>query len=204
MITIYHLERSRSDRAVWLMEELDAPYRIEYFARLPTWEAEPAYKLLHPLGSSPVIDDNGKVIAESGAIIEYLATTQGDGSLVVRPGCADYADYLYWFHFSEATLMTELTREIMSERVGVAFDNPGRVYCRNRIAQLMAFINARLGEVSFFAGARFTAADIMMTFPFTTARQFVPLDVDPYPNIARYLEAIAARPAYQRCRAIAP
>lgn len=204
MITIYHLERSRSDRAVWLMEELDAPYRIEHFARLPTWEAEPAYKILHPLGSSPVIDDDGKVIAESGAVIEYLATTQGDGALVVRPGSADYADYLYWFHFSEATLMTELTREIMSERVGVAFDNPGRVYCRNRIAQLMAFIDARLGEVPFFAGARFTAADIMMTFPFTTARQFVPLDVDPYPNIARYLEAIAARPAYQRCRAIAP
>ena len=166
--------------------------------------AEPAYKALHPLGSSPVIADDGRIIAESGAVIEYLATTQGDGALAARPGSADYADYLYWFHFAEATLMGELTREIMSERAGVAHDNPGRVYSRERMTQLLAFVDARLREAPFFAGDRFTAADIMMAFPFTTARLFVPIDVDPHSNLVRYLDQIEARPAYRRCRAIAP
>lgn len=203
VITIYHLDRSRSERAVWLMEELGEPYEIEHFERTETLSAEPAYKKLHPLGSSPVIKAEGRMLAESGAVIEYLATTAGGGRLAVRPGAANYIDYLYWFHFAESTLMPEVVREIMSEAGGVPHDNPGREYSRQRAAQLLSFVDDHLSRAQYFAGDEFTAADIMVTFVFTTTRLFVPLDLDGYPNIRAYVERIEARPAYQRAQAIA-
>ncbi len=203
MITIYHLDRSRSERPVWLMEELGGPYKIEHFDRLETWEAEPAYKKLHPLGSSPVISVDGTIIAESGAVVEYLATMCGGGRLAVKPGAVNYAEYLFWFHFAEASLMPEVTREIMSEAGGVPHDNPGREYSRQRTAKYLAHVEARLGEAPFFAGDEFTAADIMMTFVFTTTRLFTPLDLEAYPKLRAYLERIEARPAYQRSQRIA-
>ncbi|CAH0495390.1 glutathione S-transferase family protein [Novosphingobium sp. CECT 9465] len=202
-ITIYQLERSRSERAVWLMEELGAPYAIEFFERLPvTMQAEPAYKALHPLGSSPVLGIGDQKIAESGAVIEYLATTQGGGALALGPDSPDYAQYLYWFHFAESTLMPALVGEIMAQFGGIEADHPSRTYGRARIAQLMAFTDAHLAKVPFMAGDQFTAADVMMTFPFTMTRQFVPVDVEGNPNIAAYVERMEARPGYQRCRAI--
>lgn len=201
-ITIYQLERSRSERAVWLMEELGAPYDIEFFSRLPTWQAEPAFKALHPLGSSPVLGIDGKNIAESGAVIEYLATTQGAGALALGPDSPAYADYLYWFHFAESTLMPALVGEIMAQYGGVEADHPFRVNARARVAQLLAFTEARLATVPYFAGEKFTAADVMMTFPFTMTRQFVPVDVEGHPAIAAYVDRMEARPGYQRCRAI--
>lgn len=201
-ITIYQLDRSRSERAVWLMEELGAPYAIEFFERMPSWEAEPAFKALHPLGSSPVIDIDGKKIAESGAVIEYLATTQGGGSLALGPVSPDYADYLYWFHFAESTLMPSLVAEISAERAGIAADNPSRIYNRRRAETLLQFVDARLQAVPWFAGQQFTAADIMMVFAFTTTRLFTPVDVAGHAAIAAYVARIEARPAYQRCRAI--
>jgi glutathione S-transferase len=203
MITIYHLDRSRSERPVWVMEELGAPYEIRHFDRMPTLEAEPAYKKLHPLGSSPVIADDGKLIAESGAVVEYLATTQGGGRLAVKPGAANYADYLFWFHFAESSLMNEVTREIMAEAGGVPHDNIGRRFSRQRTAQFLAFTDARLAEVPYFAGDTLTAADIMMAFVFTTTRLFTPVDLDPCPNIRAFIERIEARPAYQRTQRIA-
>jgi glutathione S-transferase len=202
-ITIYQLERSRSERAVWLMEELGAPYAIEFFSRMPaTLQAEPAYKALHPLGSSPVLGIDGKNIAESGAVIEYLATTQGGGALAPGPGSPAYTDYLYWFHFAESTMMPTLVSEIMAAFAGIEFENPSRVYTRQRIKQLLKFTDDRLAVAPYFAGAQFTAADIMMTFPFTMTRQFVSVDVEGHPAITAYVEAMEARPAYQRCRAI--
>ena len=203
MITIYHLDRSRSERAVWLMEELGEPYAIEHFDRLETLEAEPAYKRLHPLGSSPVISDDGKIIAESGAVIEYLAVTRGQGRLALGPTSPDYADYLFWFHLAEATVMNDVTREIIAERTGIEFNSPLRVFSRARAERLLTFVEARLAETEYFAGDTFTAADIMMTFPFTTTLLFTPLDLGPYPNLQAYLARIAARPAYQRSQRIA-
>jgi len=202
-ITIYQLDRSRSERAVWLMEELEAAYAIEFFERLPvTMQAEPAYKALHPLGSSPVLGIDGKNIAESGAVIEYLATTQGGGVLALGPDSPDYAEYLYWFHFAESTLMPALVSEIMAQFGGIEADHPFRINARARIAQLLAFTDARLAAVPFVAGDRFTAADVMMTFPFTMTRQFVPVDVEGHPHIAAYIERMEARTGYKRCRAI--
>ena len=202
MITIYHLDRSRSERPVWLMEELEAPYKIEHFERMENLVAEPAYKKLHPLGSSPVISDNGKIIAESGAVVEYLATTQGGGRLAVKPGAPEYADYLFWFHFAESSLMNEVTREIMSDAGGVPFDNMGRQYSRSRTATYLSFVEQRLSEVPYFAG-EFSAADIMMIFIFTTTALFTPVDLSPYPAINAYIKRIEARPAYQRAQRIA-
>ena len=203
MITIYHLDRSRSERAVWLMEELSAAYEIEHFDRTATWEAAPDYKTLHPLGSSPVISVDGKVIAESGAVIEYLATTVGSGVLALSPGHSRYADYLYWFHFAECTLMNILTSEIMSERAGVDEQHASRIYNRRRRDELLAFVDDHLASNRFIAGDDFTAADIMITFPFTTTRAFAPFKIDAYPNIVAYLARIRSRPAYRRGQHIA-
>jgi glutathione S-transferase len=203
MITIYHLDRSRSERAVWLMEELGAPYDIRHFDRLETLAAEPAYKDLHFLGSSPVIADDAEVIAESGAVIEYLATTQGQGRLALRPGDAGYAAYLYWFHFAESSLMPEITREIVAERAGIDHDHPYRVHSRKRTAKFLQLVDMRLDEAPFFAGEAFTAADIMMTFPFTTSALFTPVDLTEYAAIRAYLARIEERAAYRRCQTIA-
>lgn len=202
VITIYHLDRSRSERAVWLMEELGEPYEIEHFDRLETLSAEPAYKKLHPLGSSPVIRAEGKILAESGAVVEYLATMMGGGRLAVKPGDPNYIDYLYWFHFAESTLMPQLVSEIMSEAGGVPHDNPGRQYARGRVAQLLSFVDGHLAKVDYLAGA-FSAADIMVTFAFTTTTLFVPVDLAPYPHIRAYLDRIGSRPGFQRAQRIA-
>jgi len=202
MITIHHLGRSRSDRAVWLMEELGAPYELKLYQRLESMSAEPAYKALHPLGSSPVIGIDDKMLGESGAVIEYLATTQGDGKLAARPDDADYTDYLFWFHFAESSMMPELVREIMAEFGGIEFDHPSRQYARERAAHYLRHTDARLAQAEWFAGERFTAADIMMAFPFTTARQFTPVDLVDYPNIAAFVEKVEQRPAYRRSREI--
>ena len=178
-ITIYQLDRSRSERAVWLMEELGAPYAIEFFARLPvTMQAEPAYKALHPLGSSPVLGIDGKNIAESGAVIEYLATTQGGGTLALGPGSPDYADYLYWFHFAESTLMPALVSEIMAGFAGIDPEHALRAYARQRIAQLLAFTNERLAQVLtndlrliFNAGTAFVLANGVIQLVLFAAQQ---------------------------------
>lgn len=199
-ITIHHLARSRSDRAVWLMEELGAPYELKLYKRLETMSAEAAYKALHPLGSSPVIGVDDDVLAESGAVIEYLATTQGDGALARNPADKDYLDYLFWFHFAESSMMPELVREIMAEYGGIDFDHPSRQYARERAAHFLRHADSHLSRVPWFAGERFSAADIMMTFPFTTTRHFTPVDMSDYPHIAAYVEKVEQRPAYLRCR----
>lgn len=200
MITIHHLARSRSDRAVWLMEELGEPYELKLYRRLESLSAEEAYKALHPLGSSPVIGTGDSVLAESGAVIEFLATTQGNGALAAKPSDTDYLDYLFWFHFAEASLMPELVREMMAEFGGIEYDHPSRQYGRERSARYLHHVDSRLAQVPWFAGDRFTAADIMMTFPFTTTRHFTTVDLTNYPHIAAYVEKVEQRPAYRRCR----
>lgn len=202
MITIHHLGKSRSDRAVWLMEELGAPYQLKLYDRMENLYAPPEYKALHPLGSSPVIADDETIIAESGAVIEYLATRQGGGVLAVEADDPSYADYLFWFHFAESTVMPELTREIMAEAFGVDYDHPSRQFAREQAAHYLRHTDERLGRFPWFAGDRFTAADIMMAFPFTTTRLFTPVDIDPYPNIAAFVERIEQRPAYRRSREV--
>lgn len=202
MLVVHHLGISQSDRIVWLCEELAIPYELIRYQRDPVTQlAPPEYRALHPIGTAPIITDNGKSFGESGAIIEYIIGTYGNGRLAVPPGSPNFADYLFWFHFANGSLMPSSMFEFIARTIG---DHPGAgvldALCE-RADRGFAMMEQRLGEVPYFAGSEFTAADIIMLFPLSTMRAFNPRDLTPYPNIRAYLARIAARPAYQRAMA---
>ncbi len=204
MITVYHLTASRSERIVWLLEELGIAYELEVHAREATGAAPPAYKALHPLGKSPVIRDGDLTLAESGAIVEYLVNRHAGGRLGVRAESADYPRYLYWMHFAEGSLMTLMLIAFVLQRTPEAKDSAARGRIQARLAQMLAFVDAELAGRDYFLGAAFTAADVMMAFPFTTMRKYLDCDLAPYANIAAWLARIEARPAYRKAMARAP
>ena len=199
MITIYHLDTSRSERIVWLMEELGLPYDLEVFERRPDIFAPDELKHVHPLGRAPVIRDGDTVLAESGAIVEYIVARHGGGRLAVAPDEPDFARYLYWLHYAEGSLMLQLLREVSLERMVPDADAlPGMARVRETTRLHLAAVEAHLAAFAHFAGSSFTAADVMMVFPFTTMRRFRPLDLGPHPALRDYLARIEARPAYRR------
>lgn len=201
MLTIYHLDRSRSERIVWLCEEIDLPYRLVPFERGPDLLA-PALKQIHALGRAPVIDDDGTVLAESGAIVEFLLARYGDGRLSVAPDQPGFAPYLYWLHYAEGSLMLQLLREATVDRMMPTADqHPGMARLRANTRTHLEMIEATLGGSPYLAGPDFTAADQMMLFPFTTLRQFRPLDLSPFPAISAWVDRLTARPAYVRASA---
>ena len=204
MITIYHLGVSRSERIVWLMEELGLPYKLETMMREPNGAAPPAYKALHALGKAPVIRDGDLTLAESGAIVEYIVNRHAGGRLGIRVDSPDYPRYIYWMHFAEGSLMTLMLIALVLQRVPEAKESPVRARIRDRIAQMLAFVDAELAGRNWFVGPDFTAADVMMTFPFTTMRKYLEYDLAPYANIAEYLKRIEARPAYKKAMELAP
>ncbi len=196
-ITVYDLNSSRSDRILWLMEELGLPYRLEQFARTATGAAPPALADIHPLGRAPIVRDGGTVLAESGAIVEYLVTRYGDGRLAVGAADPAFARYLYWFHYAEGSLMPQLLRELMLDRMLAPGEtNPVAERVRDGTRAHLRFVDESLASTAYFAGDRFTAADVMMTFPFTTLQLWKPIDLAPYVALSAYLARIAARPAY--------
>jgi glutathione S-transferase len=203
MITIYHLDTSRSERIVWLMEELALPYQIEMFKRQPNGAAPDVLKRVHPLGRAPIIRDGDTVLAESGAIVDYIVHRHAGGRLSVAADAANYARYLYWLHFAEGSLMSVLIVPLVLTRIPAGTDSPAGVRMLERMQQTLAYIDAEVADVPFFAGQEFTAADIMMTFPFTTMRLFLNYDLTPFKNILAYLKRIESRPAYQRAMALA-
>jgi glutathione S-transferase len=203
MITIYHLDTSRSERIVWLMEELGLEYKIELFQREPNGAAPDALKLIHPLGRAPVIRDGDTVLAESGAIVDYIVHRYGGDRLAVQPMAPEYARYLYWLHFAEGSLMSVLIVPLVLTRVPDGSTSPAGVRVLTRMKQTLSFIDLALADVPYFAGEAFTAADVMMTFPFTTMRHFLDYDLAPYPNILAYLKRIESRPAYRKAMAVA-
>ena len=203
MITVYHLTSSRSERIVWLMEELGLDYQLERFQREKNGAAPEAMKGIHALGRAPVIRDDDTVLAESGAIVEYIAHRYGNGRLVVAPNAATYARYVYWLHFAEGSLMSLLLIALVLSRVPDANASPPGVRVLARMQHMLGFIDGELAAVPYFAGADFTAADVMMTFPFTTMRRFLDYDIAPFANIVAYVKRIEARPAYQKAMALA-
>jgi glutathione S-transferase len=203
MITIYHLDTSRSERIVWLMEELGLEYKLELFDRNPNGSAPDAMKAIHALGKAPVIRDGDSVLAESGAIVDYIVHRHAGGRLSVAPSAAEYARYLYWFHFAEGTLMSLLILALVLSRVPEAEASPVRTRVLDRMKLTLSFIDGELAQATYFAGATFTAADVMMTFPFTTMRHFLDYELAPYANIVAYLRRIEARPAYRKAMALA-
>ena len=202
MLTIHHLGKSQSERIIWLCEELGVPYALKLYRRDPvTILAPPEFQALHPIGAAPVIDDDGLVLAESGAIVEYIIARHGGGRLALGPSSPDFASYLYWFHFANGTLQPVLGRTSLLRRAGTPDDHPAARFVKERLGRALGHVEGRLGEAEYFAGREFTAADIMTVFSLTTMRHFAPVDLAPYPNILAYLRRIGAREAYRRAMA---
>ncbi|MGI4779241.1 MAG: glutathione S-transferase family protein [Janthinobacterium lividum] len=199
MITIHHLGKSQSERIVWLCEELGVPYELVHHVRDPvTMLSPPELHALHPLGAAPVITDGELVLAESGAIVDYIVGKYGAGRLALGPAHPDFAQYLYWLHFSNANLQPNMGRNMILRRLDLPADNPVLVATRGRLDKALALVDARLGEAEYLAGNEFTAADIMIVFTLTTMRYFMPLDLSPYPYILAYLQRIGTRETYRR------
>lgn len=211
MIIVHHLNNSRSQRVLWLLEELGLPYEVKRYQRdRKTMLAPPELRAVHPLGKSPVIEDGGQVLAESGAIIEYLAERYGDGRLVPEAGTPEHLRYRYWMHFAEGTAQPPLLLKLLFDRVETGpmpfFVRPiARAiarrakagYIQPNIDRNLDFMEAELGQRSWFAGAAFSAADVQMSFPLEAARARGGLD-GRRPRLMDFLERIHARPAYRR------
>jgi glutathione S-transferase len=199
MLIVHHLGISQSERIVWLCEELQIPYELKLYSRDPiTRLAPPEYRALHPIGAAPVITDGDLVLAESGAIMDYILAKYGGERLVRVASDANFADYLYWLHFANGTLQPAMGRNMILHRAGLAEDNPIRLAMKERLERALNFVEARLSKVEYFAGNEFAAADIIMVFSLTTMRYFLPVDLTPYPNILTYLRRIGERAAYKR------
>ena len=211
MIIVHHLNNSRSQRVLWLLEELGLPYEIKRYQRNPkTMLAPPELRAVHPLGKSPVISEDGNTLAESGAILEYLADKYGAGQLAPAPGTPDRLRYTYWMHFAEGSAMPPLLLRLLFGRIKSApmpfFARPiARRIADQALATFVApnlernldFMEAELAKSDWFAGPRFTAADVQMSFPLEAARARGGLD-EKRPRLMAWLERIHARPAYQR------
>ena len=203
MITIHHLSTSRSERIVWLAEELGIPYRMKWHQREANGAAPAALREVHALGKAPVVEDDGLVLAESGAIVEYLAQRHGGGRLSVKPEAPEYPGFLYWMHFAEGSLMTLMLIALVLSRVPEAKDGPVQKRIARRLQDMLAFVDARLAGHAYFAGNQFTTADIMMSFPFTTMKRYLDLDLSPFTQVGEWLARIEARPAYAKAMALA-
>lgn len=211
MITVHHLNNSRSQRVLWLLEELGAPYEVKRYQRdARTMLAPPELRAVHPLGKSPVIEDAGTMVAESGAIVEYLVEKYGGGRLIPAPGTPERLRYRYWLHFAEGTAMPPLLLKLIFDRIEKGpmpfFVRPfaraiaGRAkssFVQPNLQRNLDFMEAELGKSTWFAGDEFTAADVQMSFPLEAARARGGLD-DKRPKLMAFLERIHARPAYLR------
>jgi glutathione S-transferase len=201
MLTVHHLGKSQSERIVWLCEELEIPYELKHTTRdAKTMLAPPEYKALHPIGAAPVITDGDLVLAESGAIVDYIMAKYGKGRLTVAPDDPAFAQFLYWFHFANGTLQAGMGRLMLLNRLKLPDDNAVLAASKARVDRAFDLVDARAREAEYLAGP-FTTADIMMAFSLTTMRYFQPYDIARCPNVVTYLARIAARPAYRRAMA---
>ena len=209
MIVVHHLEDSRSQRILWLLEELGQPFEVKRYARdAKSRLAPPELLAIHPLGKSPVITDDGRVVAETGAIVEYLVDRYAAGRFKPAPGTDQALAYTYWLHFAEGSAMPPATMKLVFDMLpqrapflirpiaamlGKAVDAQ---YLAPTIARQQAFIEESLNKTPWFAGAEFTAADVMMSFPLeaTAARS----GIAGFPKTAAWLDTIHSRPAYDR------
>jgi glutathione S-transferase len=211
MIIVHHLNNSRSQRILWLLEELGLPYEIKKYQRDPkTMLAPPELRAVHPLGKSPVIQDGETIVAESGAIIEYLIGRYGEGRLAPAAGTPERLRYTYFLHYAEGSAMPPLLLKLVFDRVEstpapffvrpIARAIAGKVkdsFVLPQIRQHLAFLEGELAQRAWFAGDDFSAADIQISFPLEAAAARGGLDVQ-YPKLRAFLERIHARPSYQR------
>ena len=196
MIKVHHLNNSRSQRVLWLLEELGQDYEVVPYQRdAATMLAPPALRAVHPLGKSPVIEDDGVLVAESGAIVEYLIERHGKDGLAVPSDPASRRAYQYWLHFAEGSAMTPLLLKLYLSRMGEAAA-PVIARVDQQIAGLLAYVEGAL-DTPYFLGDALSGADIQMSFPLEAAAARGGLG-DHFPRLSAYLARIHDRPAYQR------
>jgi glutathione S-transferase len=212
MLTVHHLENSRSRRVLWMLEELGLEYEVVRYARDPaTMLAPEALRAVHPLGKSPVLVDDGLPIAESGAILEYLVERYGGGRLAPTAGSPEHLRYRYWMHYAEGSLMPLLLLKLVTSRLPTG---PMPFFVRpiaRRIARRIdagfvdpnlerhfAFVEGALGASEWFAGHELTACDMQMSYPMEAALGRAGVTPESHPRIAAFVARIQKRPAYQR------
>ncbi len=196
MLTLHHLNDSRSQRVLWLLEELGAPYEMVRYQRNPqTRLAPPELAKIHPLGKSPIIVDGDIKIAESGAIVDYLVRRHGKGAMMPAHGSAEYEAYQEWLHYSEGSAMLPLMMNLYVSRLKEA-GAPLHPRIDGELANHLGYIDGALQGREFFVGRSLTGADIQMSFVGDMAKVFDKLG--PYPNLSAWLSRMHARPAFQR------
>ncbi|MFC5512421.1 glutathione S-transferase family protein [Massilia jejuensis] len=211
MITVHHLNNSRSQRILWLLEELGLPYEIKKYQRDPkTMLAPPELKAVHPLGKSPVITDGDTVVAESGAIVDYLVERYGNGRFIPAAGTPEKLQYSFYLHFAEGSAMSPLLMKLVFDRIETGpmpfFAKPiarsiarkvKETFVNPNIKNQLDYLESELAARDWFAGSQFSAADIQMSFPLEAASSRGGLDAR-YPRLSAFLQRIHARPAYAR------
>lgn len=196
MLKVHHLNNSRSQRILWLLEELGTPYEIVHYKRDATTRlAPPELKAVHPLGKSPVVTDGKLTVAESGAIVEYLIRTYGKGRFMPKEGTEDFVRYLHWMHFAEGSAMLPMLLALYVGFLGEA-GAPLRPRIDSEIANYLGYMEKEIGAKNFMVGNELTGADIQLSFVLEAgnARR----GLERYPNLTRYLASLHARPGYKR------
>ena len=196
MIRVHHLNNSRSQRVLWLLEELGTPYEVVRYERnKATMLAPEELKRAHPLGKSPVIEDDGKNFAETGLIVEYLVERYGPNLMPPR-GSDLYWRYKYWLHYAEGSLMPPLLLKLVIDRLG-PLGLPARRFVKSQLKLHLDYLEAELGQAPWFVGEAFSAADVMLSFPLEAAADRAGLN-ETRPKLMDFLKRIHARPAYRR------
>ncbi|MCG6133700.1 MAG: glutathione S-transferase [Nostoc sp. LLA-1] len=198
MIVVHHLNNSRSQRVLWLLEELGIEYEIKFYERdSKTMLAPKSLHEVHPLGKSPVITDAEKTIAESGAIIEYIVERYGNGRLMPESGTPERLRYTYWLHYAEGSAMPPLVMNLIFNRFGTGDSSADDAFIAPQIKLHFDYIEGELGKSTWFTGEEFTAADIQMSFPLEIGVMQTQ-QVENRPKIQQFIDRIHARPAYKR------
>jgi glutathione S-transferase len=194
MLKVHHLNNSRSQRILWLLEELGTPYEIVKYQRMtPMPMAPPELKEVHPLGKSPVITDGDRTVAESGAIVEYILDRFGKGRMRPAPGSPDYWRYVEWMHYAEGSAMFPLLLALFMGFLGDGAE-PLRPYVDVQIENHFSYMENALGDRPFFVGNDLTGADIQLLFVLEAAGE----RLMPFPRLVAYRDRMHARPAYKR------
>ncbi len=211
MIIVHHLNNSRSQRVLWLLEELGVEYEVKRYDRDPTTMFAPeSLRAVHPLGKSPVITDGAMTLAESGAIIEYLVDRYGDGRLAPPIGTPEHLRYIYWLHYAEGSAMPLLVLRLIFNKIEASpmpffvrpiarliVDRVRKSFIEPQIALHLGYLEAELEKSLWFVDSEFTAADIQMSFPLEASAARSGLDIS-RPKLMGFLDRIHARPAYRR------
>jgi glutathione S-transferase len=210
MLIVHHLENSRSQRILWLLEELGVPYEVRRYERdKKTMLAPLALKLVHPLGKSPVITDDGVTVAESGAIVEYIVDRYGKGRMIPPTGTPERLRYTYWLHYAEGSLMPLLVMKLVLSRVPQAVPGLVRPIARRIVSGVedlylgpnlrlqLDYVESELSKSEWLAGKEITAADVQMSFPLEAAAARGDTD-KPRPFLKAFLGRVHERPAYKR------